>query len=121
MFGLLFSFCITGAVYDAVWIKNNFNKHWYLGPQYTNSQYNPATPALNGVTNFITCFILYGTLVSVCVPSDLLIRKENVCFILCLCALGSIDPGETNVLRLVRSVYMCSLIYLSRRPSAWAG
>lgn len=60
MFGLLFSFCITGAVYDATWIKNNLNKHWYLGPQYTNAQYNPATPALNGVTNFITCFILYG-------------------------------------------------------------
>jgi phospholipid-transporting ATPase len=33
MFFLLFSFCITGAVYDAIWIKTNFNNHWYLGPQ----------------------------------------------------------------------------------------
>ena len=61
MFGLLFSFCIIGSVYDAQWIKVNFDKHWYLGPMYTNSQYNPSRPAINGITNFITCFILYGT------------------------------------------------------------
>ena len=60
MFFLLFSFCITGAVYDATWIKNNFNKHWYLGPNYTNTQYDSNNPALNGLANFITCFILYG-------------------------------------------------------------
>lgn len=60
MFGLLFSFCIIGAVYDATWIKDQLNGHWYLGPTYLNTQYNPAKPALAGLTNFITSFILYG-------------------------------------------------------------
>ena len=60
MFGLLFSFCIIGAAYDAVWIKNQLNYHWYLGPTYSNAQYNPSNPGLAGVTNFITSFILYG-------------------------------------------------------------
>jgi phospholipid-transporting ATPase len=74
MFFLLFSFCFTGAVYDAYWIQQNFNNHWYLGPQYTNEQYNPATPAVNGITNFVTAFILYGYLI----PISLYVSLEIV-------------------------------------------
>jgi len=74
MFFLLFSFCFIGACYDASWIKNNFNNHWYLGPQYTNEQYNPQTPPVNGITNFITAFILYGYLI----PISLYVSLEIV-------------------------------------------
>ena len=74
MFFLLFSFCMTGAVYSSFWIKNNFNNHWYLGPQYTNEQYDPNTPVTNGVTNFITSFILYAYLI----PISLYVSLETV-------------------------------------------
>lgn len=62
MFGLLFSFCITGAIYFAIWTRDVSPKHWYLAPQDTNSQYNPDEPAFVGFASFITSFILYGEL-----------------------------------------------------------
>jgi phospholipid-transporting ATPase len=60
MFFLLFAFCITGAVYDSYWIKDDYPKHWYLGTPYYNKQYDPEKWRQSGGYNFITCFILYG-------------------------------------------------------------
>lgn len=60
MFFLLFSFCIVGAVFFAVWTKDEMSGHWYLAPEVTTDQYNPNNPAFVGFASFITSFILYG-------------------------------------------------------------
>lgn len=63
MFGLLFSFCIIGAVYFSIWTEKKSPNHWYVGSanatgQY--AQYAPGNPAFVGFASFITSFILYG-------------------------------------------------------------
>mmetsp|Transcript_27778 Transcript_27778/g.60863 ORF Transcript_27778/g.60863 Transcript_27778/m.60863 type:complete len:1303 (+) Transcript_27778:244-4152(+) len=74
MFALLFSMCICGCVYFAIWTRDEFPKHWYLGSVYTGVQYDPSNPALVGVTNFVTSFILYGYLI----PISLYVSMEMV-------------------------------------------
>ncbi len=62
MFGLLFSFCVTGAVYFSVWMQKSSLKHWYLGTNRPagQGQYDPNNPGFVGFASFITSFILYG-------------------------------------------------------------
>lgn len=62
MFALLFSMCITGCIYFAWWTSTYMPLHWYLGPDQVEDavEYNSSRPAIVGVTNFITSFILYG-------------------------------------------------------------
>lgn len=60
MFGLLFCMCITGCVYYGFWTGRDLADAWYLGPWDRDAQYDPDRPALAGVTNFVTVFILYG-------------------------------------------------------------
>lgn len=62
MFALLFSMCITGCIYFAWWTSTYMPLHWYLGPDQVKDavEYNSSRPAIVGVTNFITSFILYG-------------------------------------------------------------
>lgn len=62
MFALLFSMCITGCIYFAWWTATYMPQHWYLGPNNVVGavEYDPRYPAIVGVTNFITSFILYG-------------------------------------------------------------
>ncbi len=63
MFALLFTMCVTGCTYYAIWTKNNMANHWYLGDwgnNYVPNEYNADKPALVGATNFVTAFILYG-------------------------------------------------------------
>jgi hypothetical protein len=62
MFALLFSMCITGCIYFAWWTSTYMPLHWYLGPDQVKDavEYDASRPAIVGVTNFITSFILYG-------------------------------------------------------------
>jgi len=62
MFALLFSMCITGCIYFAWWTSTYMPLHWYLGPDRVANaiEYDASRPAIVGVTNFITSFILYG-------------------------------------------------------------
>lgn len=62
MFALLFSMCVTGAIYFSWWTTTYMHLHWYLGPDQVQDaiEYNSKFPAIVGVTNFITSFILYG-------------------------------------------------------------
>lgn len=64
MFALLFSMCITGCIYFAWWTSTYMPLHWYLGPDKVSNavEYDSSRPAIVGVTNFITSFILYGKL-----------------------------------------------------------
>lgn len=66
MFALLFSMCITGSIYFAWWTANFMPLHWYLGPDQVEGsiEYDSQRPAIVGVTNFITSFILYGAQVN---------------------------------------------------------
>ena len=62
MFALLFSMCITGCIYFAWWTSTYMPLHWNLAPDRLPGaiEYNSQRPAIVGVTNFITSFILYG-------------------------------------------------------------
>jgi hypothetical protein len=62
MFALLFSMCVTGAIYFSWWTTTYMKLHWYLAPNMVENsiEYNAEFPAIVGVTNFITSFILYG-------------------------------------------------------------
>ncbi len=63
MFGLLFSFCIIGAVYFSIWTQDVSPNHWYVGSANATGQYkqyNPEYPEFVGFASFITSFILYG-------------------------------------------------------------
>lgn len=62
MFTLLFAMCITGCTYFAWWTRHHAIDHWYITPDKTNvpKEYDPDSPAIVGVTNFVTAFILYG-------------------------------------------------------------
>ena len=62
MFSLLFSFCICGAVFHAIWTRDHMPQQWYLMPSIpVDEQYNPENPKFVGFASFITSFILYGT------------------------------------------------------------
>ncbi|PNH05393.1 Phospholipid-transporting ATPase 3 [Tetrabaena socialis] len=74
MFSLLFSFCICGAVYFAIWTRDKSPKHWYLAPTDTSHQYDPTSPSFVGFASFITSFILYGYLI----PISLYVSIEMV-------------------------------------------
>ncbi|GFR43006.1 hypothetical protein Agub_g4006 [Astrephomene gubernaculifera] len=74
MFFLLFSFCICGAVYFAIWTRDKSPKHWYLAPNQPKDQYNPVKPSFVGFASFITSFILYGYLI----PISLYVSMELV-------------------------------------------
>ncbi|KAG2453313.1 hypothetical protein HYH02_001537 [Chlamydomonas schloesseri] len=77
MFGLLFSFCIIGAVYFSIWTEDVSPKHWYVGSASATGlykQYNPGEPEFVGFASFITSFILYGYLI----PISLYVSMELV-------------------------------------------
>lgn len=61
MFCILFSMCLTGCIYFAIWTENNGPPAWYLSLVPSDAeQYNPDNPAFVGLASFITSFILYG-------------------------------------------------------------
>ncbi|MEW5306196.1 MAG: hypothetical protein WDW36_008680 [Sanguina aurantia] len=74
MFALLFSMCLIGAFYSAIWTHNRLPFLWYMRPDSVTPQYDPALPGVVGVTDFITNFILYGYLI----PISLYISIEIV-------------------------------------------
>ncbi|GLI58430.1 hypothetical protein VaNZ11_000135 [Volvox africanus] len=74
MFFLLFSFCIVGAIFFAVWTKDHMNDHWYLAPTEKTDQYDPDNAGFVGFASFITSFILYGYLI----PISLYVSMELV-------------------------------------------
>ncbi|GIL71194.1 hypothetical protein Vretimale_17772 [Volvox reticuliferus] len=74
MFFLLFSFCIVGAIFFAVWTKDRMDGHWYLAPTKKTDQYDPDNAGFVGFASFITSFILYGYLI----PISLYVSMELV-------------------------------------------
>ena len=61
MFSVLFSMCLTGAIYFGIWTRDQGPKNWYLKLQpAADAQYDPEKPAFVGFASFITSFILYG-------------------------------------------------------------
>ena len=76
MFSLLLSLCIIGSVTVALKTQALGQKMWYLALDASSvpDQYNPNTPGLVGLENFVNLFILYAYLI----PISLYVSVEMV-------------------------------------------
>lgn len=74
MFVLLFSMCVWGSIFFAVWTRTESQKAWYIAPEHTLSEFDPSKPLLVAVSSFITSFIIYGYLI----PISLYVSMETV-------------------------------------------
>ena len=65
MFALLFSMCMIGSIFFAIWTKTVSPRMWYLAPDQAPTAFSPRQPQLTGVYAFVTSFVLYGYLIPI--------------------------------------------------------
>lgn len=60
VFVVLFSWCITSAVYHSEWTTHHLRAHWYMRPDAQDADSNPDDAAQTGAVSFLVALLLYS-------------------------------------------------------------